>query len=150
MSKFLTRDEILAKRCFGVKELDIPDFGVVCIRKWSGKDRAKFLQASIRPEGDSIGVNYDNIFDNMALVVAISLCDDQGQRLFAESDVDLIGTDMDANTIQCIYEEALKLNTLNATAVSDAAKNSKSTQREDSTSNLPETSDVQEMNSLTE
>lgn len=150
MSRFLTRNEILASRNFGVKEIEVPELdGSVYIRKWSGKDRAKFLSASIKPQGDSVGVNYDTIFDNMALVVAISLCDKSGKRLFNDNEVEVI-SELDADVIQKIYEEALKLNTLNATAVEDAAKNFETIQNNDSTCSLLENSDTQETSSLNE
>jgi len=118
----MTREEILNSRNFGVKEIEILDVGKVFIRKWSGKDRAKFLQASISVNGENVDVKYDKIFDNMSLVVALSLCDESGKRMFSDEELDLIG-ELDADVIQEIYQESLKLNSLAPKSLEESAKN---------------------------
>ena len=120
----MTRQEILNSRNFGIKEIDVPDLGKVSIRKWSGKDRAKFLQASITVESGNVDVKYEKIFDNMSLVVASSLCDESGVRLFNDDEIDMV-SEMNADIIQTIYQESLSLNSLAPKSVEEAAKNSK-------------------------
>jgi len=127
----MTREEILNSRNFGVKEIETT-IGKVFIRKWSGKDRAKFLQASISVNGENIDVEYDRIFDNMSLVVVLSLCNETGERMFTDGELELIG-ELDADAIQEIYQESLKLNSLAPKSVEEAAKNSKPVRSEDST-----------------
>jgi hypothetical protein len=143
----MTRQEILDSRNYGVKEIDVPDLGKVNIRKWSGKDRAKFLQASITVDSGNVDVKYEKIFDNMSLVVALSLCDESGKRLFNDDEIDLVG-EMNADIIQSIYQEALVLNSLVQESLKDAAKNSSAIQKDDSISGLPENSGTQSENSL--
>jgi len=136
MKKLLTREEILNVRNFGIKEIDIPELqGSAYIRRWTGKDRAKFLQASVRVEDDNIGVKYETIFENMSLVVALSLCDEHGNRLFTDlpEDLSAIG-DLDAEAIQKIYEESMNLNGLGVNSLAEAAKNSSPVQNDDSIS----------------
>jgi len=144
----LTRDDIVGAKILGVKEIEVPEWnGSVFIRKWSGKDRAKFLKASTKIQGEDVGANFDTIFDNMALVVVISLCDEDGVRLFADEDQEMLA-EKDANAIQRIYEAVLVLNALNQTAVQDSAKNSDSIQNSVSTSDSQENSDIPETSSL--
>ena len=128
----MTRQEILNSRNFGIKEIDVPDLGKVSIRKWSGKDRAKFLQASITVESGNVDVKYEKIFDNMSLVVALSLCDESGVRLFNDDEIDLV-SEMNADIIQTIYQESLLLNSLAPKSVEEAAKNSTPAQSDFST-----------------
>ncbi len=136
MIKIINREDILAARNFGIKEIEIPEWnGCVLIRKWSGKDRSKFLQASVKIDENNVGVNYDTIFENQMLVVALSLCDENGKRLFTNSpeDIAAIG-EIDSGALQVIYEEALMLNALKTTSLTDAAKNSEPVQSENSIS----------------
>lgn len=133
----LNREQILAQKNFGIKEIDVPELGgSVYIRKWSGKDRAKFLQASITVDSGNVDVKYEKIFDNMSLVVALSLCDETGARMFNDDEIDFI-SEMNADIIQTIYQESLTLNSLVQESVKDAAKNSSAIQSEDSISDLP-------------
>ena len=129
----MTREEILNSKCFGTKGIDVPDFGKVNIRKWSGNDRAKFLQASITVDSGNVDVKYEKIFDNMSLVVALSLCDESGKRLFKDDEIGLVG-ELNADVIQTIYQESLILNSLVQKSVEEAAKNSSPVQSENSIS----------------
>jgi hypothetical protein len=144
----MTRQEILDCK-FGSKEIEIPNMGNVYIRKWSGKDRAKFLQASISVDSGNVDVKYEKIFDNMALVVALSLCDESGKRMFNDDEIDIVG-DLDADVIQTIYQASLEMNSLAPKSIEEAAKNSLATLNEDSISGLQEKSDAQSENSLSE
>ena len=135
---FLNRDQILAQKNFGIKEIDVPGLGgSVCIRKWSGKDRAKFLQASISIDGGNVDVKYEKIFDNMSLVVALSLCDETGTRMFNDDEIELIN-ELNSDAIQSIYQKSLELNSLIQDSLKETAKNSNAIQNEDSISDLPE------------
>jgi hypothetical protein len=133
----LNRESILAQKNFGIKEIEVPELGGnVYIRKWSGKDRAKFLQASITVDSGNVDVKYEKIFDNMSLVVALSLCDETGARMFNDEEIELIN-ELNADAIQSIYQHALELNSLVQKSLQEAAKNSNAIQNEDSTSDLP-------------
>ena len=133
----LNREQILAQKNFGIKEIEVPELGGnVYIRKWSGKDRAKFLQASISVDGGSVDVKYEKIFDNMSLAVALSLCDETGARMFNDDEVELIN-ELNSDAIQSIYQSALELNSLIQKSLQEAAKNSNAIQSEDSTSDSP-------------
>jgi hypothetical protein len=146
----LSREKILAQKSFGIKEIEVPELGGnVYIRKWSGKDRAKFLQASISVDGGNVDVKYEKIFDNMSLVVALSLCDETGVRMFNDDEIELI-SELNSDAIQSIYQQALELNSLIQKSIGEAAKNLSAIQKNDSTSDLPENSGTQSGSSLTE
>jgi hypothetical protein len=138
----MTREEILNSRNFGVKEIEIPDLGKVFIRKWSGAERAKFLKASIAVNDGDVNVNFDNVFDNMFLAATLSLCNELGERMFKDNEVELV-SGINGDIIQAVYQESLKLNKLSQASLEESAKNSKPVLSEDSTSSLPGNSDAQ-------
>lgn len=122
----LTKDAIIQAQDFSLVPMDVPEWGGrIYLRKWTGKDRALFFSKSIRPEGDSAGIDWDTLFDNMVLAVALSVCDEGGSRIFntSEADMSLLGS-KNGDVIQRIYTEALKINGMGQDAVEDAAKNS--------------------------
>ena len=132
----LNRDSIINRKDFGLKEVDVPEWdGSVFLRKWSGKDRSLFLSKSVDLSDDNPKVNWDTMFGNQVLAVAMSLCDENGEKLFSttQEDLDILAT-KNGNVIQTLYEEALILNGLAKKSLEDAAKNLKPVQGEDSTS----------------
>jgi len=121
----LNRDSIIAVKDFGIEKIDIPEWGgEVCLKKWSAKDRNTYLSKSVNVDETGGHVNWDTVFDNMVLTVALSLCDENGDRLFADSQEDLkILSDKDGSVIQKLYEETLIINGLAKKSIEEAAKN---------------------------
>ena len=132
----LNRDAIVNMNDRKIVLINIPEWGGdVFIRKWSGKERSLFLSKSIKADGNGAEVNLDSLYDNMALVVAMSLCDEVGTRLFTAEQEDIaILSSKDGEIIQRIYQEALVLNGLAKKSIEDAAKNSESVPKSDSIS----------------
>jgi hypothetical protein len=124
----LSRDEIINIKDCKVKTVEIPEWGgTVYLHKWTGKERSLFLSKSIHENDGGAGVNWDTLFDNQVLVVALSLSDENGTKLFSTSSEDLeILSSKDGNVIQMLYKEALLLNGLAKESVEEAAKNSES------------------------
>jgi len=131
----LNRDAIVNIKDCKVTAVEVPEWGgTVYLRKWTGKDRSFFLSKSIRESDDGAGVNWDTLFDNQVLVVALSLSDENGAKLFSASQEDLeILSSKDGNVIQMLYQEALILNGLAKKSLENAAKNLNPVQNEDST-----------------
>jgi len=121
----LSRDEIINIKDCKVTAVEIPEWGgTVYLRKWTGKDRSFFLSKSICESDDGAGVNWDTLFDNQVLVVALSLCDENGAKLFTTSTEDLeILSSKDGNVIQMLYQKSLLLNGLAKESIEGAAKN---------------------------
>jgi hypothetical protein len=120
--------------------IDIPEWGGnVLIRKWSGKDRAVFVAKSIKADNSGAEINWDTLYNNFALAVALSLCDENGDRLFTseQADIDILAS-KDGAVIQKIYQEALVLNGLAKKSIEDAAKNFNAIQSEESISGSQE------------
>lgn len=131
MNKFLTREDIIGKQDLCITSLEVPEWdAMVYIRRWKGKERSRFLRTTVKEEGEA---DLDSIFENMSLVVSMSLCDENGNLLFNDSkeDLELLGS-KDANAIQRIYEAVLALNTLGKDALKNAAKNSGTIQKKGS------------------
>lgn len=121
----LSRDSIINAKDFGMEKLDVPEWGgEVCLKKWSAKDRNAYLSKSVNVDETGGHVNWDTVFDNMVLAVALSLCDENGIRLFTDSPEDLkILADKDGSVIQKLYEQTLIINGLAKKSIEEAAKN---------------------------
>lgn len=147
----LSKEAILKAPITGLKQIEIPEWGgSIYLRKWSGKDRNKFLAASVSISGNGdVEVNYNSLFDNMVKAVALTLCDETGLRLFddSEEDVSLLGN-KEHDVLQRLYNESIELNSLKAGSVEEAAKNSSAILNEGSISGLQESSDLLSENSL--
>ncbi len=79
----LTRDEILSKDDIVVEKLEVPEWGGhVFVRTLTGVERDEFEQlASSRKKGD-----YTDLSGLKAKIVALSVVDKDGKRLFAGHD----------------------------------------------------------------
>lgn len=131
----LNRDSILGARDFGLKEIDVPEWGgTIYLRKWSAKDRNAYIGKSVNVDEDGSGhVNYEAIFDSQVWAVAMSICDEDGKRLFTDDELDLLAT-KNGDVIQRLCEEVYKLNGLAEKSVEESAKNSESNPKSDSIS----------------
>jgi hypothetical protein len=91
----LTRDEILGLQDIQVKTIHVPDWDAdICIRKLTrGQQdeyaKRRFGKASLKHvgKGQEIESSVD-IFGHDAWLVAQSVCDENGKRLFTNSDVE--------------------------------------------------------------
>jgi len=130
----LNRDSILNARDFGLKEVEVPEWGgEVYLRKWSAKDRSAYISKSVNVDEGGGHVNYETIFDGQVWAVAMSLCDEEGKRLFTDDEIDLLAA-KNGDVIQKLCEEVFKLNGLAEKSVEEAAKNSESNPKSDSIS----------------
>lgn len=132
MSSFLTRDEILAISDITTEEVVVP--------QWGGKTvRVKGLTAAERDqfEADIIqgkGKNADVVKRYLrAKLVVRAVVDENGNRMFGDTDVKAIG-EKSAAAIDLIYSVASRLCGLSADDEEELAKNSVSDQNADSLS----------------
>lgn len=123
---------------FYVSEWD----GEVCIRKWSGAQRAALLVRTAEVYGQknlegmadgSVKMStqdYPALFRLMAEIVCISLCDALGNNLydfFSPEDTAEV-ENFDADLLQKLFEECASRNGLLESAVKEEIKNSETTQ----------------------
>ena len=112
----LSKEQILAATTAKkVKTVTIADFGTVGIRVMTGTEREAWERAIIK-DGK---VSSDNIRANL---LAKCLCDDAGNRLFSDSEIDSVGL-LPANVVVPLYDVAQKINALTQTDVDELAKN---------------------------
>lgn len=116
----LTRDDILKANDIVTEELEVPEWGgTVLIQSLDGIQRDKFESQILEMKGKSISVKFANA---RAKLVALSLVDEQGNYLFSEKDVELLGK-KSAIALNRVYEVCARLNKLTEEDVEDLVKN---------------------------
>lgn len=128
----LTKDQILESSDLKNEAVDVPEWGgTVYVRTMTGADRDQFEASMV-----SIGVDGTRKADMTNLrakLIALTIVDEAGNRLFDSSDVDRLGL-KSASAIERVFAVAQGLNGLGAKAESEAVKNSKANQADGSPS----------------
>jgi hypothetical protein len=127
----LTKEQILKAKDLVTQEVDVPEWGgTVIVKGMTGTERDSFEQAIIDTKGKSTKTNLANI---RARLCSLTMVDDKGERLFADSDMIGLGKKA-AKAIDRVFAVAQDLNGMSAVDVEELAKNSEAAQSEDSTS----------------
>jgi hypothetical protein len=128
----LDKAAILAADDLETVEVPVPEWGgTVRVRMMTGADRDAFELSMIVFNDD--GSRKPNWGSYRARLVAFTLVDDQGNRMFAEDEIAHVAG-KSAAVISRIFEAAEKLNGLGESAVGKAEKNSVAGLSEGSTS----------------
>lgn len=77
------KDKILSSSA-RVQQMDVPDWGQVYIRQWTVAERSKFQSAYAEAHKEGKGA------DVLSNLVAISLSDENGNRLFTDDEIPLL------------------------------------------------------------
>ena len=128
---FLSRDAILEAPDLAIVEVEVPEWGgTVRVRSLSGAERDAF-EASCTKERKDGGRDFDprNV---RAKLVALTLVDENGLRMFQQDDVKAIGR-KNAKALERIFDAATELNGLSGADVTSLEGNSDG-QSEDSSS----------------
>lgn len=137
MKKLLNKEAILGVEDLKHEDVPVPAWGgAVRVRVMTGAERDEFRAAAAAGEG---GVPMGKF---SALLLAATAVDENGARLFMLEDVEALG-EKSAEALDVLAAVAMRLNGLGGSAVSDAEKNSASTQSDDSGSDLPSPSEEQ-------
>ena len=127
----LTRDEILQVQDLPTEQVHVPEWGGdVLVRALTGAERDRFEQSIVEQRGKSTRMNLQNI---RAKLVALTVVDEQGNRIFKDEDVKWLGN-KSAAALDRIFEVAQRLSGLRDEDVEELAKNSESDLSDDSTS----------------
>ena len=127
----LTKDAILTANDLVTEDVEVPEWGgAVRVRSISGAERDAFEQAIVTRKGKNVTTNMANI---RAKMVALSLVDESGQRLFSDSDVVALGR-KSAAALDRVFSVAQRLAGLTDTDVDELAENLETGQNEGSTS----------------
>lgn len=127
----LTRDAILQAQDLPTVDVEVPEWGgTVRVRALTGAERDAFEQSIVEQRGKSTKMNLANL---RAKLVALTVVDEEGKRLFSDADAKLLGQ-KSALALNRVFEVAQKLSGLSPEDVEELTKNSEDGQSEGSTS----------------
>ncbi len=112
------KHDILKAGARRVETVTVPEWGGVAVRvrALSGNDRDRYEMALY--EGRKSGA-----FNPRALLVALSVVHETGERVFADADIDELGA-IDARGLDRVFDVAQRLSGIGAAALEQAAGNS--------------------------
>ena len=128
--KHLSRDEILEAPDLPLIEVDVPEWGkgvAVYVRALSGTERDRFEVEVLGATGK------DRLANARAKLVSIGLVDEDGNRVFNESDVEALGK-KNGKVLDRLFEVIKKESALGNEEIEELVKNFVSDLKEDSTS----------------
>ena len=120
---FLRKEDIVKPPQFEIKTLDIPELGgAIRIREMTGTERDQLEEYYANHEKGKSWRRY------RALVVVLSIVDENNQRIFSDEDIDQVNATVPWRVLDRIQDAVFELNNLKAAAaekaVGDAEKNS--------------------------
>ena len=120
MSRLLTRQEILSIRDIRTETVFVPEWGgSVKIKAMTGKERDAWETALFQIDGKDVKMNKENL---RAKLVALTVVDEAGQRLFTEADVEALGS-KSAAALDRVYQASQKLSGLAPDDIKEMEKN---------------------------
>ena len=122
MSNILSKAEILSAADLKTETIEVPEWGgAIIVRTMTGADRAAFQEAI--GSTDAAGNRQTNLHNILAKLCAITLVDEVGNRLFDESDIDLLAG-KNGMVLDRVSAVVLRLNGMAADSLGEAEKNS--------------------------
>ena len=119
----LTKDQILEANDLKNEAVDVPEWGgTVFVRTMTGADRDQFENSMVSTLPD--GTRKTDMSNLRAKLVALTLVDETGARLFDVTDVDRLGLKA-AGALEKVFVVAQRINGLGGQAEEAASKNSK-------------------------
>jgi hypothetical protein len=120
VSKFLTRDAILKAHDLPTEVVEIPEWnGSVIVRGLTGTERDAFEQSIVEQRGKNTRMNLRNI---RAKLVALTVVDEEGNRVFSDEDAEALGK-KSAAALDRIFAIAQRLSGLRPEDVEELAGN---------------------------
>lgn len=127
----LTRDAILGASDIQSEDVHVPEWGgTVRVRGLTAAQRDAFEAASVTGNGKRRDVNLANI---RARLVALSIVDENGGRVFNPGDVAALG-EKSAGALDRVFNVASRLSGIGDADIEELAKNSEPGQSDDSPS----------------
>ena len=127
----LNKQQILAVRDIKIEELYIPEWdGSIYIKTMTAEERDKFEEAIFIKDS---GKRKTDLSGLRAKMCAFVICDEEGNRLFSEAEVEALSK-KSAAALTRIFEKAQEISATREDDVEEMAKNSESVQGEDSSS----------------
>jgi hypothetical protein len=123
----LNRDQILQAQDIATETVDVPEWGgAVLVRGLTGQQRDSYEASIMRLNGTNAQLNLINA---RAKLVALSIVDEEGARLFSDEDVQLLAR-KSAAALQRVFDVAQRLSGLSASDLEELSKNSANGQRD--------------------
>lgn len=117
---FLTREQILQADDIKTETVSVPEWGgEVLVKALTGAQRDQFEIDSLAGKGKSQHVNLQNI---RARLVARSIVDETGARIFQDGDVKALGA-KSAAALQRVFDVAQKLSGLTDDDIEELTEN---------------------------
>lgn len=127
---YLGKAEILAAADLQYDDVSVPEWGgTVRVRGLTGRERDAFEAAVTSAKGKDVKLNLQNV---RARLVALSVVDADGARIFDERDIGALG-EKSAQALERVFQAAMRLSGLTPTDVKDLTENLDDGQSEDST-----------------
>ena len=124
----LTRDAILQAQDLHYEDVEMPEWGgTVRVRTLTGRERDAFEQSMLNEKGKNTKTNLRNI---RAKLVALTVVDGEGKRIFNAADIELLG-EKSANALDRLFDVARRLSRLTEKDTEELAKNSDNDQSDD-------------------
>jgi hypothetical protein len=121
MSKYLGREKILGADDLASEDVAVPEWGgVVRVRCMTGAERDRFEESIVDQRGKKTRVDMGNI---RAKLVAATVVDEEGARIFSDRDVEALGK-KSAAALNRVFEVAQRLSGITDDDVEELAKNS--------------------------
>ncbi len=125
----LTREQILQAQDIKTESVPVPEWGgEVLVRGMTGQERDAYEATIVRLNGTNPQMNLVNA---RAKLVARTVVDEQGARLFSDEDVKALAQ-KSAAALQRVYDKATHLCGLTQQDMDELTKNSEDGQRDDS------------------
>ena len=114
----LKRENILEINDIQIETVSVPEWGgEVCVRGMSGAERDRFETSIVEIHGKRQQVNLSNV---RAKLACFCICDEDGQRLFTEKDINDLAQ-KSAAALQHIFEVAQRLSGIGETDIKELA-----------------------------
>ena len=129
----LNRESILQADDLPKELVDVPEWGgAVYVRSLTGAERDRFESGMIEQRGKNQKMNLSNI---RAKLAALTVCDEEGKRIFSSADIDELSK-KSAAALDRIFAVARRLSGLGEDDVKELAEGLKDDPLEDSPSDL--------------
>ncbi len=116
----LTKEQILASDDLKYEEMEVPEWGgTVRIRTMTGTERDEFEASVFETKGKDSKVNLQNFRSKL---IAKTLVDDKGIRIFADGDIEVLGK-KSSKALDRVFTVAQRLNGIGQKEVEDLTKN---------------------------
>jgi hypothetical protein len=121
--RLLSKADIMGVSDLKFETLHVPEWGgSVRVRTLRSAERDEYEQSMVRQKGKDVTVNMQNI---RAGLVARALCDENGDRLFSDAEIALLGQ-KSAAALERVFDVAARLSSVTPDAIEVLGKNSAS------------------------